>query len=57
MENTAYLRYIDGDDGAFEQIITEYRDGLMLYICSFVGDLNCAEEICEDVFVKLIDKK
>lgn len=53
MDNTAYLRYLAGDDSAFEEIVTQYRDGLMLYICTFVKDINLAEEICEDVFVKL----
>lgn len=53
MDNTAYLRYLAGDDSAFEEIVTEYRDGLMLYICSFVGDIHLAEEVCEDVLVKL----
>lgn len=57
MDNTAYLRYLSGDDDAFGEIITEYRDGLLLYICTFVGDINFSEEICEDVFVKLAVKK
>ena len=53
MDNTAYLRYLKGDDSAFEEIITQYRDGLLLYICTFVSDMNFSEEICEEVFVKL----
>lgn len=57
MDNTAYLRYLAGDDSAFEEIVTEYRDGLMLYICSFVGDIHLAEEVCEDVLVKLAVRK
>lgn len=57
MDNTAYLRYLDGDDSAFEEIVTQYRDGLLLYICTFVGDMNFSEEICEEVFVKLAIKK
>ncbi len=57
MDNTAYLRYLAGDDSAFEEIVTQYRDGLMIYICSFVGDINLAEEVCEDVLVKLAVRK
>ena len=57
MDNIAYLRYLSGDDDAFEEIITEYRDGLLLYICTFVSDMNFSEEICEEVFVKLAVNK
>ena len=57
MDSTAYLRYLGGDDNAFEEIVTEYRDGLLLYICSFVSDMNFSEEICEEVFVKLAVNK
>lgn len=57
MDNTAYLRYLSGDDSAFEEIIKEYRDGLLLYICTFVSDMNFSEEICEEVFVKLAVNK
>ena len=57
MDNTAYLRYLSGDDSAFEEIVTQYRDGLLLYICTFVSDMNFSEEICEEVFVKLAIKK
>lgn len=53
----AYNRYLDGDETAVGEIIRGYRDGLMLYINSFVRDLNAAEELCEDAFVKLFTKK
>lgn len=53
MDNTSYLRYLAGDDSAFEEILINYRDGLMLYLCTLVHDLNTAEELCEEVFVKL----
>ena len=54
---SAYARYLDGDETAVGEIIREFRDGLILYINSFVRDLNAAEELCEDAFVKLFTKK
>ena len=52
----AYARYLDGDETAVGEIIRDYRDGLILYINGFVRDLNTAEELCEDAFVKLFTK-
>lgn len=59
MDNGAcsYRRYINGDDTGFEEIIEIYKDGLILYINTFVGDLVFAEELCEDTFFKLAVKK
>lgn len=54
---SAYARYLDGDETAVGEIIRDFRDGLILYINSFVRDLNAAEELCEDAFVKLFTKK
>ena len=53
---SAYARYLDGDETAVGEIIRNFRDGLLLYINSFVRDLNAAEELCEDAFVKLFTK-
>lgn len=34
-------------------IIRDYKDGLILYLNSFVADISVAEELAEDTFVKL----
>ncbi len=47
----------EGDAGALAEIIIEYRDGLIFYLNSFVGDLGVAEELAEDTFVLLGTKK
>ena len=47
----------EGDDEALAEIIIEYRDGLIFYLNSFVGDLGVAEELAEDTFVLLGTKK
>lgn len=60
MENGAssYRRFRDtGDEGALTEIIRQYRDGLIFYLFSFVGDLHTAEELAEDTFVRLYFKK
>lgn len=52
-----YIRFIDGDESGMTDIIREYKDGLILYINSFTNNLFIAEELMEDVFVKLVVKK
>lgn len=46
-----YRRFLDGDEAAFEEIMTLYRDGLILFIDRFVRDLHAAEDISVDCFV------
>lgn len=52
-----YARYLEGDDTGMEEIIRDFKDGLILYLNSFTRDLRAAEELCEDTFVKLAVKK
>ena len=52
-----YAQYLEGDERAFVEIVRKYKDGLMLYINGFVHNLSLAEELTEDVFVKLGVKK
>jgi len=53
----SYKRFLDGDDIGMEEIITEYRDGLIFYLYKFVGSIEKAEELAEDTFVLLCVKK
>ena len=60
MDNGAssYRRFREqGDESGLVEIIQEYRDGLILYLGSIVGDLFLAEELAEDTFVYLGTKK
>lgn len=59
MDNGAssYRRFLDGDDSGFVEIVRDYKDGLILYLNSFVNDIYAAEELTEDTFVKLGFKK
>lgn len=54
---SSYRRYLSGDDNGIVEIVRDYKDGLILYLNSFVRNLTVAEELCEDSFVKLALKK
>ena len=55
MDNGAssYRRFLDGDDNGFVEIVRDYKDGLILFLDSFVSNLSIAEDLAEDTFVKL----
>ena len=56
MDNGAssYRRFREeADQSGLAEIIREYRDGLILYLNSFVGNIHTAEELAEDTFVLL----
>lgn len=57
MEENAYARYLDGDDSALMDIIRAYKDGLTMYLNNYVRDLNVADDLCCETFVRLAEKK
>ena len=59
MDNGAssYRRYLRGDEEAFNEIIKEYFDRLVLFINGFVQDFAAAEDIAVDAFSELIVHK
>ena len=58
MDNGAssYRRFLDGDETALTEIVSQYRPGLQNYIYSVVNDYAAAEDLTEDTFVKLLLK-
>lgn len=49
-----YRRFYEcGDESGLAEIIIEYRDGLIFYLNSIVGNISTAEELAEDTFVLL----
>ncbi len=52
-----YFEYLNGSDSALIKIIELYRDPLILYLNGIVRNLDVAEELAEDTFVKLALKK
>ena len=59
MDNGAgsYRRFLAGDDDGLADIIRAYRDGLIFYLNGFVNDIHAAEDLAEDVFIRLAVKK
>ena len=60
MDNGAssYRRFRDtGDENGLAEIIRDYRDGLIFYLNSIVGNIHTAEELAIDTFVLLGTKK
>ena len=60
MDNGAssYRRFRDdGDPEGLAEIIRDYKDGLIFYLCSIVGNIHTAEDLAEDTFVLLGTKK
>ena len=59
MENgeSSYRRFLAGDDEGMVELIRNYKDGLILYLCSITGDIDSAEECVQDTFIRLAVKK
>lgn len=52
-----YHRFLNGDDDGLTLIIKEYKDGLILYINSFVDNIYVAEDLMQETFFKIAVKK
>ncbi len=52
-----YRRYLNGDEKAFDDLMDEYHDGLILFINKIIGNYSVAEELAADTFVELIIHK
>ena len=50
-------KFQDGDVGAFTQIVNRYKDRLFNFIYRFVYDVDKAEDILQDTFLKLYTHK
>ena len=59
MDNGAssYRRFLDGDKEGIVEIIRDYKDDLTLYLNTYTRSISTAEELMEEVFVKLVTKK
>ena len=49
----SYKKYLDGDDQGMVELIHDYKDGLILYLFSFTSNMQEAEELAIDTFVRL----
>lgn len=59
MDNGAssYRRFLSGENEGMAELISDYKDGLILYINSFVNNICIAEEFMEETFVEIVTKK
>ncbi len=48
-------RYMDGDEAAFETLLTRYKSKIYTTIYLFVKDRALAEDIFQEVFIKIVD--
>ena len=52
-----YLRFLAGDEDGLVGLLRLYRSGLILYVNTFTHNIFDAEDVVQDVFVKLCLKK
>jgi len=57
MDNTSWNKIKSGDKRAFRLIFDEYYSPLCLYANSFIHDLDTAEDIVSDFFIKIWEKR
>ena len=46
-------KFQKGDVGAFNQIVLRYKDRLLNFIYRFMNDIDKAEDLVQDTFLKL----
>ncbi|MBR4673855.1 MAG: RNA polymerase sigma factor [Victivallales bacterium] len=46
----------EGDAKAFEAIFRRYSDRIVVYAARYINSMDLAKDICQEVFIKLIDK-
>ncbi len=54
---SSYRRFLSGDDEALTSLVETYKDGLILYLNSYVSNIYLAEELAAETFFRLIVKK
>ena len=53
----SYIRYVNGDDGGFYDLVRTYFDSLCAFIYGITGDRGLSEELADDTFYRLAVKK
>lgn len=54
---SSYRRFLNGDDEGLILIIKDYKDGLILYLNSYVNNICVAEDLMQETFFKIAVKK
>ena len=53
MECESYLRFLDGDQSAMQEIVEQFWDMMLLYVNTYVHNIPDAEEIAEEALIQL----
>ena len=56
-DETAYSRYLDGQEQAAELLVERYGDALTLYVHGYIRDLHEAEDLMIEAFSQLFAKE
>ncbi len=54
---SSYRRFLSGDDSGMEELIRDYKDGLLLYLNSYTNNFSIAEDCVQDTFIRLAVKQ
>ena len=52
-----YRRCLDGDEDALAGLVSAYRPGLQRYLCGIVHDMDTAEDLTQETFVRLLMRR
>lgn len=52
-----YRAFLDGDEAAFEELIRQFRQPVTAFIRRFVPDPDAAQDVAQDVFVEVLEKR
>ena len=56
-DETAYRRYLDGDQKAADLLVEKYGDALTLYINGYLKDIHEAEDLMIEAFSRIFAKE
>ena len=56
-DETAYRRYLDGEQKAADLLVERYGDALTLYINGYIKDIHEAEDLMIEAFSQLFAKE
>ena len=51
---SSYRRFLEGDEGGFDELVAMYREPLINFINGFLHNLAESEDVAEDAFLELI---
>jgi RNA polymerase sigma-70 factor (ECF subfamily) len=52
-DNSLVREFISGDDTAFTQLVTRYKDSLTNYLNMMIGDYDTAVDLCQETFLRV----